>query len=99
MIREALENIDEGKLVTLILQTADGKSLVPKGMKDNKGYPTYTSKRKQTVEDLIAGHGLQEQDGELVLKEVGSQRVEYYSKLLISNFDVVTKQKITVKEI
>jgi len=96
MLRETVQQIQESKLVTLVIKFADGRSLVPENMKDNKGYPEYTAKKDKSVKDLIASHGLEEEDGDLVLKEVGDQRISYYTKRLTSNFEHITKEKIKV---
>lgn len=97
MLRQAIDKVSEGKLVTLILKGEDGESLVPKNMKDNKGYPEYSGKKAKDINDLISGSGLEEEDGHLVLKEVGDQRVAYYTKRMKSNFKFLLKKDISVE--
>ena len=60
-------------------------------MKNNEGYPSYSSKRPRTIQDIIDGQGIQKEGKFLVLKEVDINRVKYYAKLIKSNFSLVTE--------
>jgi hypothetical protein len=67
-------------------------------MKDNDGYPSYTSKMPRTIEDMIEQMGLEEENGHLVLNNISKERIPYWTKLLTSNFKAIGKDiKIEVK--